>query len=350
MFLPYSIVNPLTTVRIHRTLPHPGEVLVRSGEAVEPSHIVAQAVQPADFRIVDVARILDTSIKKARSGLKVKRGTKVEEGEVLAARGGLGSRVCRSPIAGTVVGSGRGRLLIEAEPEPLQVRALVPGVVGDVFAEEGVVIETVGAWIQAAWGNDQIAFGELRVVVRSPRHPLRSSHINASAQGAILIGGSGLNADVLEDAEEMQVRGMIVGSVQASLIPRLREVNFPIIATEGIGDLSMSGAVFELLKSMNGREAAVCGETGSRWSQKRPYIVVPMPTQAGRAIDPEAELTIGDPIRVLRGHHRGRSGSVAAMLTRPIALETGARLPGMTVDFGEGEQADIPYLAVERLL
>ena len=74
MFLPYSIVNPLTNVRIQRTLPRPGEVLVRSGDAVEPSHLVAQAVQPADFRIVDVARILDTSIKKARSGLKVKRG------------------------------------------------------------------------------------------------------------------------------------------------------------------------------------------------------------------------------------------------------------------------------------
>lgn len=350
MFLPYSIVNPLTTVRVHRTLPHPGEVLVRPGDAVEPSHIVAQAVQPADFRIVDVARILDTSIKKARSALKVKRGTQVEEGDVLAARGGLSGRVCRTPIAGTVVGSGRGRLLIEAEPEPVQVPALVPGVVGDVFAKEGVVIETVGAWIQTAWGNDKIAFGELRVVVRAPRHPLRSSHINASAQGAILIGGSGLSEDVLDDAEEMQVRGMIVGSVPAGLIPRLNAVNFPIIATEGIGDLSMSQAVFDLLTSLNGREASVCGEIGSRWNQKRPYIVIPMPTQAGRAIDPEAELQVGDRIRVLRGHHRGRSGTVAAMLSRPIALETGARLPGMTVDFGEGEQADIPYLAVERLL
>ena len=350
MFLPYSIVNPLMTVRIHRTLPHPGEVLVRSGDAVEPSHIVAQAVQPADFRIVDVARILDTSIKKARSGLKVKRGTKVEKGDVLAVRGGLGSRVCRTPITGTVVGSGRGRLLIEAESEPIQVRALVPGVVGDVYAEEGVVIETVGAWIQAGWGNERIAFGELSVVVRSPRHSLRANHINASAQGVILIGGSGLSPDILEDAEEMQVRGMIVGSVPASIIPQLSEINFPIIATEGIGNTPMSEAVFELLNSLNGREAALCGETGSRWDPKRPYIVVPMPTQAGRAINPEAELQVGDRIRVLRGRDRGRSGTVGAILDRPIALETGARLPGLTVDFGDGKHVDIPYRALERLL
>jgi hypothetical protein len=350
MFLPYSIVNPLTTVRIERTLPHPGEVLVRSGDAVEPSHIVAEAVQPADFRIVDVARTLDTSIKKARSGLKIKRGQEVEAGEVLAARGGLSGRVCRAPIAGTVVGSGRGRLLIEAEPESVQVPALVPGVVGDVLAGEGVVIETVGGWIQSAWGNGKLAFGELRLVVRSPRHPLRSSHINASAQGAVLIGGSGLSVDILEDAEEMQVRGMIVGSIQPTLIPRLNEVNFPIIATEGLGDLPMSQAVFELLQSLNGREAAVCGEVGSRWHPKRPYIVIPMPTQAGRAINPEAEIKVGDRVRALRGRHRGRSGIVAAMLTRPIALETGSRLPGITVDFGDDEEADIPYLALERLL
>ncbi len=350
MFLPYSIVNPLTTVRIQRTLPHPGEVLVRSGEAVEPSHIVAQAVQPADFRIVDIARILDTSIKKARTALKVKRGEKVEEGDVLAARGGLGGRVCRAPITGTVVGSGRGRLLIEAEPASIQVSALVPGVVGDVYAGEGVVIETVGAWIQAWWGNDKIAFGELRVVVRSPRHSLRSSHINASAQGAILIGGSSLSADILGDAEEMQVRGMIVGSVPAGLTAQLNEVNFPVIATEGIGDMPMSQAIFEMLNSFNGREAAICGEIGSPWNRKRPYIIIPMPTQAGRAINPEVELKVGDRIRVLRGHHRGRSGTVAAILTRLIALETGARLPGMTVDFGDGDQADIPYRAMERLL
>jgi hypothetical protein len=38
------------------------------------------------------------------------------------------------------------------------------------------------------------------------------------------------------------------------------------------------------------------------------------------------------------------------MLTRPIALETGSRLPGITVDFGDDEEADIPYLALERLL
>jgi len=56
MFVSYSIANPLTRVRIPRRLSRPGEVLVHSGDYVEPARVVAQAVEPADFRIIDVAR------------------------------------------------------------------------------------------------------------------------------------------------------------------------------------------------------------------------------------------------------------------------------------------------------
>ena len=64
MYVPYSIVNPLTIVQISRRLPRPGDILVGVGDTVEPAHIVAQTVRPADFRIINVARELNVPLKR----------------------------------------------------------------------------------------------------------------------------------------------------------------------------------------------------------------------------------------------------------------------------------------------
>jgi len=350
MFIPYSIVNPLTTVRIPRRLPRPGELLVRLGEAVEPSRVVAQTVEPADFCIVDVARELSVPVKKVKGYLKVNRGAAVGEGDVLASRGGLGGQMCRAPINGTIMGSGRGRLLLEAEPQTIHVAALVPGLVVEASSSEGVVIESTGALLQMGWGNGREAFGVLRVVVRAPRHPIRTKHIDAAAQGTILVGGSRLDEETLEQAVEMQVRGIIVGGVPPSMVPLLEAVDFPVVTTEGISTAPMSQAFFDLLRSLDGREASVSGRMRYRWGTERPYVMVPMPARGATMVNPETPLTVGSRVRVLRGPYTGVSGVVSEIPKSLIQLETGARLPGVQVDLGGKEFALVPFVNLERLL
>ncbi len=350
MFIPYTVANPLLTVRIPRLLPQRGQVLVRAGDSVAPSQIVAQAVRPADFRIVEVAQELDLSARNTPSCLKVERGQAIQEGEVLAARGGLTSRVCYSPLTGTVIGVGRGRLLLEAQAEVIRLAALVPGYVVESRDGSGVVVETVGALIQAFWGNGREGYGVLRMLVRDPRHPIRASHINASAQGTVLIGGSTVDEESIAQAIELQVRGMIVGSVLPSMIPRLRKTRFPVIATEGIGNLPMSMALFELLRSLDGREAAVSARIGDRWQPMRPYAVVPMPTHAAPKLNPDLPLKAGDRVRILGGEYRARSGTVSRLLEGLIQVETGARLPGIEIAFSESERVQVPQTNIERLL
>jgi transcription antitermination factor NusG len=350
MFIPYSIVNPLTTVRIPRRLPRPGELLIRLGEAVEPARVVAQTVKPADFCIIDVARELNVPVKKVKEYLKVTRGAAVGEGDVLASRGGLGGQVCRAPINGSIMGSGRGRLLLEADPQTVHVAALVPGLVVEASATEGVVIEATGAFMQMGWGNGKEAFGVLRVVVRAPRHPIRTKHIDAAAQGAILVGGSHFDEETLEQAIEMQVRGMIVGGIPPSMIPRLEAVEFPIVTTEGISTAPMSQAFFDLLRSLDGREVSVSGRMRHRWETERPYVMVPMPARGATPVNPEAPLVVGSRVRVLRGPYTGTSGVVSSIPKSLIQLETGARLPGVQVDLGGKEFALVPFMNLERLL
>jgi len=349
MFVPYTIVNPLTIVRIPRRLSHHGKVLARVGAAVEPSHIVAQAIAPADFRIIDVVRELDVPIKKAKSCMQVKRGAKVSVGDILATRGGLGGRAIRAPINGVVVGQGRGRLLLEAKPRVLRVTAFIPGTVVATLPNEGAIIETIGAHIQAVWGNGREAYGTLRVVVRAPRHPIRPKHIDTSSQGAILVGGARIDADTLEQAVEMQVGGIILGGISAALLPRLKELPFPVITTEGIGEMPMSQAIFDLLRSLKGREASLSAVLQQRGRMDRPYLVVPMPTQVGNPIDPDTPLTIGSRVRVLRGPYMGRSGTVTEMPASRVSLESGARFLGVYVDVGK-DNVFVPYVNIERLL
>ena len=133
------------------------------------------------------------------------------------------------------------------------------------------------------------------------------------------------------------------------MLPRLKELPFPVITTEGIGEMPMSQAIFDLLRSLKGREACLSAVLQRRGNVERPYIVVPMPTQAGNPIDSEAPLTVGSRVRVLRGPYMGRSGTVTEMPAARAQLESGARFAGVYVDVGK-DNVFVPYVNIERLL
>jgi len=357
MILPFSIVNPLTRIEVVRQLPQPGKVLVRERDNVETFHWVAEYTPPPQFAIINVSRELAVPPKKLSPYLEVAVGDAVAEGAVLASRGGLGGRACRAPFAGTVTGSGRGRLLLEAPSRPVQISALVPGIVARVLPGEGAVIQAWGALIQGVWGNGKEIFGVLRVVARGAHQSLRAKKLDASLQGAVVVGGSSCDEEALEQAVEVQIGGLIVGGVSPQLIPRLMEMPFPVVATDGVGKVSMSEAIFKLLRSLEGREAALSGRMPDlhrpAWSRlgdvERPYVAVPMPAQNGTVVDRNTPLTLGSRVRALRQPYMGMSGVVVDIPPGLVLLETGARRPCVKVEF-EGETVLIPYANLELLL
>ncbi len=357
MILPFSILNPLMRIEVFRQLSKPGKVLVRERDFVESFQLVAEYTPLPQFAIVNVSRDLTVPPKKLSQYLNVAVGDAVEEGAVLASRGGLGGRACRAPFAGTITGSGRGRLLLEAQSRPVQLNALLPGTVARILPGEGVVIQAWGAFIQGVWGNGKEVFGVLRVVVRGARQSLRAKKLDASLQGAIVVGGATLDEEALDQAVETQVGGIIVGGVSPQLLPRLLTLSFPVIACEGVGKVSMSEATFKLLRSLEGREAALSGQmpdlhhpTRLRLGNiERPYVAVPMPTQGGAAVDYNAPLTLGSRVRALRQPYMGMSGVVVDTPRGLTLLETGARRSSIKVEF-EGETALIPSANLELLL
>jgi hypothetical protein len=345
-------VSALTTVRRERILPVAGEVLVHIGARVEPMSVVAHAEVPGRYFILNVAQRLRVSPEAAEKHIRVKGGQEVKAGQVVAGRRvglGLVSRTVRVPRDGVVAAVGGGRVLLESVSEPVEIHAYLSGTIGNVIPRMGVLVETVGALVQGVWGTGGESFGVLKVLTKRPDRPLRARRIDVSCHGAVLVGGSTLDQAALQQALELQVRGIVIGSLPTSLIEMAREMPFPIIVTEGLGRAPMAAPIFQLLRTNDNREAAVSGRTRSRWGTVRPEVVIPLPGTKSSPPPSDTVLSVGDRVRLTRGRAMGAMGTVHSLPARRVALETGAKVWGAVVTLEDDEEQFVPLFNLELL-
>lgn len=355
-FYPESVTFvPLATIRRERRLPIPGKVLVQRGDPVEASTVLATAEQPSEVVIVDIARMLKVSPERATAYLHRKLGASVRAREVLARRRiwlGLRTLRARSPVDGEIVAIGGGKVLIQAGARPLELRAGFPGRVAEVLHPYGAVIETTGALIQAFWSSGADFSGMIRIVT-SGAEPLRARAIDPVAQGTIVVGGAWIEPSALEQAERLQVRGIIAGSMEVSLLPILRELSFPVVLTEGFGRLPMHPGIFRILSLYQGRAAFVLRPpAGPDGWPGRPEILIPVPTENPPPPEPagEIELQPGVRVRLLREPYRGRTGTVSGISRYPWTLDSGLRSWCAEIELdGDGGKVWVPVYNVEIL-
>ncbi len=348
---PETRVSPLTTIRRKRMLPLPGEVIVHVGQRVEPWDAVAQAAEPGGYRIVEIAQALRVQEGDVRSYLLKREGDDVKVGEPIAVRRGLFRRAVRSPVDGFLVAVGAGRVLIEADTDVVDLRAGMRGRVASVHRNRGAIIETVGALVQGVWGNGQEGHGVLKTLADSPHSVLTRKSIEIGFQGAVVLAGQGMTLEALEFAQEMQVRGIIVGSLESGLLQATTAAGFPIIVTEGWGTIPMSPAIFEVLKANDGREASLSGRVQSGWEQVRPEVIIPLLASESPPEDATAGLPLveGATVRVLRQPHMGAMGTVVAFPASPRKLAAGVTFRGVEVELAAGERVFIPFANLELI-
>jgi hypothetical protein len=104
-YTPGLTVTPKTVLRRMRRLPLKGDVLVKIGDLVEPSTIVARAALPGVMQSVKVAAQLGIEVSDLGGALKVSIGDSVEKGQILAESKsffGLFKSESKSPVTGTV--------------------------------------------------------------------------------------------------------------------------------------------------------------------------------------------------------------------------------------------------------
>ncbi len=343
-------ILPLTTIRRERRLPVAGRVLVRSGQKVKATDVVAEANLAPKHMLLNIARGLGMTPEAADQRIERKAGEEVVEGDVIANRGGLARRVVRAPVSGRIVMAGEGQVLIEAESQPFQVLAGIPGNIIQVMPDRGVVVQTTGALLQGVWGNGRVDFGVLNVVAPDPETALASDQFDVRMRGSIIMGGHCGDEETLRSAADLSLRGLIISSISARLLPYAARLRFPIVVLEGFGQRMMNPEIYQLFSTNDNREVVMNAERYSRLAGTRPEVIIPLPAPGQPGLPQDAaELTPGQKVRIIRAPHAGVNGVLTGIRPGLAVFPSGIRTPAGKVTLLDGENVLVPLANLEIL-
>jgi hypothetical protein len=351
-----------------RRLPLKGEVVVKVHDHVSAETVVARTELPGNVQPVKAASILGVHQQDLLEYMLKQEGEAVARDEVIAASRsffGLFKSQVKSPVQGTVesVSPVTGQVILREPPIPVEVQAYIDGTVTEVIPGEGVVVETVGAFIQGIFGIGGEVHGTLELAVDDPSIELTSEQLKPEHQGKVVVGGSRVTRETIDRARSLGVRAIVIGGLDDQDLRAIlgydlgvaitghEDLGLTVVVTEGFGRMTMAARTFELLSRFRGKQVSVNGATQIRAGVMRPEIVIPL--EGGSAgIQAEAEnqgLTIGSPIRVIRMPNFGRLGEVVDLPSELMPLETEARVRVLRVRFGDGQEVVLPRANVEAI-
>lgn len=348
MLAPVLHVLPVTTIVRERVLPVKGTVKVNVNAKVSPTDVVAEASFAREHVLLDVARTFGVSAQVADGMIKVQEGDRVNQGVAVAESGGILSRSIKAPRPGRVMVAGGGQVLMEVGDARIELRAGLPGIVTRVIPDRGVVIRTVGALIQGTWGNGRVENGLMTSLIEKEDDILTPGRLDVSLRGSVILGGHVEDQETLRAAAELPVRGLIISSLNFSLIQSAMQVRFPILVLDGFGTLPMNSAAFKLLTSSNKREVTVNAEFPDRYSAGRPEAIIPLQLP-GEPDEPQDYVlfAVGQQVRMRRSPHVGMIGSITNLPAGLSKLPSGLRAPAAEVKLENGDTALVPLVNLE---
>lgn len=348
-----------------RILPIPGEVLVKKGDVVDYDTIVARATIPGNPTIIKASQLLNIEPENLPPFMLKKEGDRVEKGEIIAKYTpfwGLIKKFICSPVEGVIesISDETGQIIVREPPIPVEINAYIPGKIVEILPNIGVVIETNAAYIQGIFGLGAERHGKLRIAVDSNHDTLTEEKILSDYKGEIIVGGSLATLEALKKAQELEVKGIIVGGIQGIDIDKFlgyeigvaitgqEDIAMTIIVTEGFGKMSMSDSVFNLLKEFEGNHIAINGTTQIRAGVIRPEIIIP---HSKEILDVKGDELIdgmkpGTLVRIIREPYFGKIGIVASLPVQLQEVETGSLVRVVEVQLEEGNVI-IPRANVE---
>lgn len=341
----------LTTIRRERILPSPGRLLVRQGQKVGTRDVLAQANLTPEHILLDINRGLHVPVERVASYIERKVGEQVSEGDVIATGPqGLFKRVVRAPSDGRIVLIRDGQVLLQREESQFDLLAAYPGVVKELIPDRGAVVEATGALIQGIWGNGKIDFGVMQVQAKTPGDVLTTGDLDVSLRGAMVMSGTCRDAEALEVAMDIPLRGLILGSIAIDLIPLALQMPIPVILTEGFGNVPMNTAAFTLLKTNESRDVSINAEEYDRNLGTRPEILIPLPAsgQAGPPPLPRVFAT-DQKVRIVRAPYLAQVGTIKTLISGLTTFASGIQAPAAEIMLEDGSKVIIPLANLEVL-
>lgn len=337
------------TIRRARVLPYAGEVLAPVGQQVTAANIVARAPVISNFQIVEANELIEVQADDLLEYLLVREGDLLKKGTPLMQKKTLfgHNKVFRSPADGYLHQIRDGCLVIEKIGESVELRAMMAGRVVSTVPERGVVIEAHGSVIQTRWDSGRDGFGKLMFASPEPDGLLDPNLAGRMIHGMVLVAGRVTKPQAFEHLQDLGARGLIVGSLSYRLGEIARQIDFPVVTTEGLGEKAISQPIFDLLQQSQGRQASIfAAQLGQR--SQRGEIVIPLPTTSYPQ-KPAAEadqLTIGSTVRILHSGSKLYVGKVTRLYEQPRRSNAGTFSPGADVEFEDGR---IMFVSIHNL-
>ena len=349
-------VLPLARVRRDRVLATRGQVLVAMGARVGALDVVARADTLGHMMPVPLSRYLRVPESSISKYLLKKPGDEIQSRDIIASKPelfGTLQRIYRAPGPGRIAALNGPWLVLDLVETPVELKALYRGTVVNVIPQRGIVVEAVGAVVQALWGSGGEGYGVLKKMVASPDAVLSEDKIDVVSRGAIILSGAGVTEESIRRAARERVSGLIVGG----LAPRLRELvgslMLPTLVTDGFGECPMSAPIWELLASHDGEEASISTFSGAnRQASGRPEVFIPImtPGGSGSALPPPTLMAqAGARVRVIQGSCSAGLGKVVEAAPAPHVLESGVSAWGAEVELSTGERIFLPWENLELI-
>ena len=370
-YTPGLKVTEGTTIQKERRLPLEGDVLVEAGATVKAEDVVAKADLPGNVQLLNVANLLSVSAGEVIEYMLKPVGEAITKDEIIATTKGLFGLFksqARSPIDGTIeaVSDVTGQVILREPPIPVEVKAYTDGTVTEIAPNEGVTVETYGTYIQGIFGVGGETVGNLIVAVSSSSDELTAEHILPEHRDKILVGGSLVTTEAIQQAIQHGVRGIVAGGIDDADLRELlgyelgvaitgsEEIGITLVVTEGFGSIAMAEQTFALLKAREGMKTSINGATQIRAGVVRPEIVIPIApetsqtsSEAGDAT--EGILEVGSSVRIIREPYFGKLGRVTELPVELQNLETEAQVRVLRVELENGQQTTLPRANVEAI-
>jgi hypothetical protein len=371
-YTPGLRVTADAVLRKRRILPIPGEVLVSTGAPVSATTEVARTALPGKVYPVNVANRLSISPGEISAYMLKQEGEIVSKDEVIAENKPLikwFKTQVRAPIGGTLenVSHVTGQVFLREPPELIRLSAYIDGTIVEVTPQQGVVVESRGAFIQGIFGIGGETFGTIAVAVTGPDEVFSAAHLKPEHRGCIVVGGALARPDTFIRARELGVHALVVGGVHDRDLKELlgydlgvaitgtEKIGFTLIISEGFGTIPMAKRTFELLTAKAGQYASCSGATQIRAGVVRPEIIIPLaglhnpqpPTPNPQ--HPEGGVRVGNTIRIIREPYFGVIARVKALPPELQQIPTESQVRVLVATLPDGQEVTIPRANIEMI-
>ena len=368
-YTPGLTVTDRTIVQRRRQLPIPGKVLVDQGDRVQADQIVARAELPGKVHSINIANILGVAPDEIGEYLLKQEGESVEKDDILAENKPflkwLKTQI-QAPIQGTIETASKitGQVLLREPPRPLDLQAYIDGTIVEVMEGQGATVETDCAMVQGIFGIGGETRGELVFAVSAPDDRISPNAFTPAMRGKIVVCGSFLSAEDMQQAKSVGIAGLIVGGIHDKdlrdllgydlgvAITGTERVGFTLVLTEGFGTIPMAGKTFSLLTQYQGNQVSVSGATQIRAGVIRPEIIIPHHSSEDSSkpqstIREKVGIQIGDLARIIRDPLFGQIGKIVGLPSDLQTIETESNVRVLEIKLSNGTIASIPRTNVE---